>query len=73
MRGGSAGDFGPFREQRRNDERADQPGRDDQESGIGLQARELGSAEIKVMKADPVEQAKQVDEIKKKYAEYFGL
>ena len=30
-------------------------------------------AEIKVMQADPAEQAKQVDEIKKKYAEYFGL
>ncbi len=30
-------------------------------------------AEIKVMKADPAKQAKQVDEIKKKYAEYFGL
>jgi len=25
------------------------------------------------MKADPAEQAKQVDMIKKKYAEYFGL
>jgi iron(III) transport system substrate-binding protein len=30
-------------------------------------------SEIKVMKADPAAQAKQDDEIKKKYAEYFGL
>ena len=30
-------------------------------------------SEIKVMKADPAAQEQQVDEIKKKYAEYFGL
>ncbi|HEX5321126.1 MAG TPA: extracellular solute-binding protein [Stellaceae bacterium] len=30
-------------------------------------------AEIKIMKADPAAQQKQVEEIKKKYAEYFGL
>ena len=30
-------------------------------------------SEIKIMKADPAAQEKQVDEIKKKYAEYFGL
>ena len=30
-------------------------------------------AEIKVMKADPAEQDKQTDLIKKKYSEYFGL
>jgi iron(III) transport system substrate-binding protein len=30
-------------------------------------------SEIKIMKADPAAQAKQSDEIKKKYAEYFGL
>ena len=30
-------------------------------------------SEIKVMKADPAAQEQQVDDIKKKYAEYFGL
>ena len=30
-------------------------------------------ADIKIMKADPAAQEKQVDEIKKRYAEYFGL
>jgi iron(III) transport system substrate-binding protein len=30
-------------------------------------------AEIKIMKADPAAQEKAADEIKKKYAEYFGL
>jgi len=30
-------------------------------------------SEIKIMKADPAAQQKQVEEIKKKYAEYFGL
>ena len=30
-------------------------------------------SEIKVLKSDPVAQEKAADEIKKKYAEYFGL
>ncbi len=30
-------------------------------------------SEIRIMKADPAAQAKEVEEIKKKYAEYFGL
>jgi iron(III) transport system substrate-binding protein len=30
-------------------------------------------SEIKILKADPAAQAQQVEEIKKKYAEYFGL
>jgi iron(III) transport system substrate-binding protein len=30
-------------------------------------------SEIKIMKADPAAQEKQIEEIKQRYAEYFGL
>jgi hypothetical protein len=30
-------------------------------------------SEIKLLKADPAAQEKEVDEIKRKYAEYFGI
>jgi iron(III) transport system substrate-binding protein len=40
---------------------------------VKLKAGMKPLSEIKVLKADPAAQEKAVDEIKKKYAEYFGL
>jgi iron(III) transport system substrate-binding protein len=40
---------------------------------VKLKAGMKPLSEIKVLKADAAAQEKAVDEIKKKYAEYFGL
>jgi iron(III) transport system substrate-binding protein len=41
--------------------------------GVKLKAGMKPLSEIKILKADPAAQEKAADEIKKKYAECFGL